>query len=157
MNQRSHSHDSVLGSETRGLWRYYSVVLGIGVVLFLLVIPVAQGGQHGGASLLGTITDSSHDGVGELQVMLRSGTSLQVTSTDERGRFEFLELEPGSYTLEVTGTGYQEAYDPNVYIRRGRSTTIRMKVAEASSIRVIPGPSDQLFFAARPGSIVDHP
>lgn len=157
MSQQFRSHESVLESETRGLWRYYSVVLGIGAVLFLLVIPVAQGGQHGGASLLGTITDGSHDGVGSLQVMLRSGTSIQVTSTDEGGRFEFLELDPGSYTLEVTGSGYQEAYDPNVYIRRGRSTTIRMKVAEASRVRVIPGPGDQLFFATRPGSIVDHP
>jgi hypothetical protein len=127
------------------------------VVLFLLVIPVAQGGQHGGASLLGTISDGDNDGVGDLQVMLRSGTLIRVTSTDEGGQFEFLELDPGHYTLEVTGTGYQEGYDPSVYIRRGRSTTIRMKIAEASRVRVIPSPGDQLFFATRPGSIVDHP
>jgi|GEM_PF-5574733 len=131
------------GAGAPNLWRYYSAVLGFGVILFLLVIPVAQGGQ-GGGSLLGSISDADNGAVDGMLVILRSETYLRVTRTGEGGRFEFLDLDPGKYTLEATGTGYQDTHEANVHVRRGRSTTLRMKVAAASRVRIVPEASQRI-------------
>lgn len=155
------SSEAAIRSQADSLWSYYSAVLGLGVLLLLLAIPVAQDAQAGGGgSLIGIASDAAdtHAGIGSLEVTLADAEGRRrTTSTDERGRFEFLDLDPGNHMLLVRGAGYQEARDPQVHIRKGRSTTIRLLVAKGSTVRVLEDADDTFSRVARPLPLADRP
>lgn len=144
-----------------GLWSYYKAVLGLGILLLLLTIPAAQTAQAGGGgSLIGIVSDASEDrlGVEGLTVTLVGADELaRHATTDARGRFEFLDLDPGNYTLVTRGDGYQDASDPNVNIRKGRPTTIRMAIAKGSTVRVLGEIEETFARVARPQPLTDRP
>ncbi len=153
--------DARTPGHTSGLWSYYKAVLGLGILLLLLTIPATQTAQAGGGgSLIGIISDASEAraGIDGLTVTLIDDDDQPlVVTTDPRGRFEFLDLDPGNYMLVTHGAGYQDARDPKIQIRKGRSKTIRMLIAKGSTVRVLEDVEDTFARVARPLPLADRP
>jgi hypothetical protein len=76
------------------------------LVLLLLLCTASMYSQTAG-SLVGTITDQEvfNEGVVFAEVRLKN-TDVKV-QTNFRGNFEIKDVEPGTYTLEVSYAGYE--------------------------------------------------
>ncbi len=80
------------------------------LAVFLLVLPAAA--QHIAGSIRGSVSDPSNAPVAAAAVTLASsgtGVRFQVR-TDERGIFEFLSVNPGSYDLTVEAPGFKRLF-----------------------------------------------
>jgi len=84
------------------------VVLGAGIVV----------GQIATSSLRGAITDPKGSSVPGAEVTLTSterGVTL-TTKTDRDGQYQFLEVRPGTYTLEVSAAGFSRIKENNLIL-----------------------------------------
>jgi outer membrane receptor protein involved in Fe transport len=79
------------------------------LVMFVLCAALAY--AQGGATLSGTVADSSGGAVAGAQVVLtREGTGVaQTTTTDASGRFDFVRLLVGDYRVSVSASGFKRA------------------------------------------------
>jgi hypothetical protein len=78
------------------------------------------------ADLSGEILDRASGAPAPYVVLKLRGTHHQALG-DERGRFAFEGLTPGTYTLEVRSLGYDTASDP-IEIPAGKDVFVRMRV-----------------------------
>jgi len=90
------------------------------VCAFLLVLLGAgiMMAQNATSSLRGTITDPKGSSVPGAEVTLTSterGVSLS-TKTDRDGQYQFLEVRPGTYTLEVSAAGFSKIKENNLVL-----------------------------------------
>src|ERR1700681_237176 len=78
------------------------------VAVILSIVPVS--GQTSNGTILGTITDSSHAVMANVQVSLTdTGTNTRRTdSTNAQGYFVFPNLAPGTYRVDVEQPGFQK-------------------------------------------------
>jgi hypothetical protein len=91
------------------------------VVCIFLLILLGAGiamAQTATSSLRGTITDPKGSTVPGAEVTLTSaerGVSL-TTKTDRDGQYQFLEVRPGTYTLEVVAAGFSKIRQNNLIL-----------------------------------------
>ncbi len=93
----------------------------------LLFDPAAIHGQGETTSAIaGQVKDETGGTVGQAQVAISSNeTGLKRTvQTDNAGRFQFPQLTPGTYTVRVTVSGFQEQQDGSVLAPLGRTQTV---------------------------------
>jgi outer membrane receptor protein involved in Fe transport len=78
-------------------------------LLLLVVLCAAVTYGQGGATLSGTVTDSSGGAIAGVQLILtRVDTGVSQTSTtDSAGRFDFVRLLVGNYRLSATAPGFK--------------------------------------------------
>ena len=78
------------------------------VAIVLSTVPMS--GQTSNGTILGTITDSSHAVMANVQVSLTdTGTNTRRTdSTNAQGYFVFPNLAPGTYRVDVEQPGFQK-------------------------------------------------
>ena len=78
------------------------------VAIILSMAPVS--GQTSNGTILGTITDSSHAVIPNVQVALTdTGTNTRRTAeTNTAGYFVFSNLAPGTYRVDVEQPGFQK-------------------------------------------------
>jgi len=91
------------------------IVYGFLLILFGAGITVAQSST---SSLRGTITDPKGSTIPGAEVTLTSverGVSL-ATMTDNDGHYQFLELRPGTYRLEVVAAGFSKIRENNLIL-----------------------------------------
>lgn len=122
-----------------GFRHYYFAVFLLGLVLFLLARTFAIPGETDSGSLLGTVTDQEDRPLPGIEVVLLSGQhEPRRTTSDVHGRFKFLSLDPGNYTIEAYGLVAQQGYGKGVYesvlIAKGRATTLQMQLRRALRI-----------------------
>src|ERR1700719_2172012 len=67
--------------------------------------------QQGTTAIIGDVTDPQGAAVNGAKVSLADPSSAVTrdTTTDEQGHFQFLSLQPGTYTLHVEATGFKAA------------------------------------------------
>src|SRR5215813_15634003 len=102
---------------------------GLGVCIFLLTLLLsftANGQQITTGVIQGTISDEAGAVVPGADVEVRNlETNLTKTfSTDSDGRFVFLQLQPGRYSLTVTKQGYAKVLQENVSLTIGQTITL---------------------------------
>lgn len=79
-------------------------------------------------SVVGTVTDPSHaDLVGAKVVLKSNGTSaLLTTMTGSGGTYSFLDLNPGSYSVTVSNSGFKSTTKDQVDVTIGGTTRVDM-------------------------------
>jgi len=98
-------------------------------------------------SIVGRVLDPSGASVSGATVTLKNnGTSAtQTTTTNDRGDFTFVNLNPGSYSVTVTQPGFTSLTQGQVDVRIGGSTRVDMNLAlgnQAMVVDVTSPPSD---------------
>ncbi|HKE55236.1 MAG TPA: carboxypeptidase-like regulatory domain-containing protein, partial [Pyrinomonadaceae bacterium] len=94
------------------------------------------------ASIVGLVTDDHGGGLGGVNVSLsktESGDIVAETRTDKEGRYKFMGLLAGSFTLDFASTGWQSRRLDPVEIRA--HTTIEIDASLARSDAPAPKPS----------------
>ena len=72
--------------------------------------------QQGTTAILGEVTDPQGAAINGAKVTaVDSGSGVtRSTTTDEQGRFQFLSLQPGTYTIRVEADGFRAAVTEKV-------------------------------------------
>ncbi len=96
-------------------------------LLLTLVLPLAA------LSQTGTIEGSVYDGSTNAPVV---GAEVNLLGTDERqttdteGKFWFIEITPGTYTVSITHTMYSTPTETDIEVNAGRTTQIKLYLGE---------------------------
>lgn len=105
--------------------------------LILLLAPVrafAQSGSQG--AILGTIKDSTGALVAGANVTItnEATNAVRTAQTDSRGFFDVESLEPGSYTVAVSGSGFKQSISRKETLAPGerRDSSISLTVGNTS-------------------------
>ena len=103
-----------------------SFLFGVAGVVLLLALTSVVVGQHIRGALEGTINDANGALVQGAAVTLHNvSTGVDTTSTsDDRGSFNFQNLEPGIYTVSVEKTGFRKAVAKEVAVKVGSVTPL---------------------------------
>src|SRR5712675_1411852 len=91
------------------------IVISFFLSLLLVVAPQSIA-QQGTTAVVGDVTDPQGAAVNAARVTLTdpsTGVTRQ-TTTDEQGHFQFLSLQPGTYTIRVEATGFKSAQTDRV-------------------------------------------
>jgi iron complex outermembrane receptor protein len=92
------------------------------------------------ASLQGTISDELGAKVPGAEVRLRSRIgSLVSTKSDQNGKFEFNNLQPGEYLIEVKANGFADTTSSEIRLEKGKTESIdlHLKIAAINESVVI--------------------
>src|SRR5262249_18535418 len=114
------------------------------LILFLgaLLTPVAHGQTLYG-TLVGNVTDPSSAAIGGAKVVATNpGTGFsRETTTDDRGGYLFSDLQPGTYRLRVTASGFGAftQTDAQVSTNAVLRVDVRMQLATASESVTVAG------------------
>lgn len=110
------------------------------LILLTSLSAVTFGQASSPASIQGTIADELGAKVLSAEVRLRSRAGAQLsTSTDERGIFEFANLLPGEYLIEVKAHGFSGFASDEIVLERGESKRVQftLRVAGISESVVV--------------------
>ena len=109
----------------------------IAIVLFLLMVGVttlpalhaedsstqaasANPAQQGGATLSGTVADSSNTPIGGATILVKDAAgATQTAAADPRGKYKIAGLPAGTYTITVTANGYKKFEVADIPLNNG--------------------------------------
>src|SRR5262245_48487978 len=116
--------------------RQSSILFGVLGLLLIVTLGSTALGQHIRGALEGTINDPNGAVVEGAAVTLKNvGTGISSTATtDDRGRFNFQNLEPGNYSVTVEKTGFRKYVATDVIVKVGSVTplTANLEVGSAT-------------------------
>jgi hypothetical protein len=99
-------------------------------VLLLLALPAA--GQVQSGNIYGTVLNAEDKTPMPGVTVTLTGTGApQVQPTDAEGRFRFLGLSPGSYSVKAELEGFSPIEQPDVTVNIGRNSNLEMKIQPA--------------------------
>ncbi len=86
------------------------------------------------ATLIGTVTDQSDAAhPGTVVTATENSTGQQYTATsDERGAYRMVEMQPGTYKVQVTQAGFATLVLPSVQLLVGQTVTLPLKLSVAT-------------------------
>ncbi|HEV7746205.1 MAG TPA: TonB-dependent receptor [Pyrinomonadaceae bacterium] len=105
----------------------------------LLLLSIVSVGQSTTA-IKGSVTDENGGKIGAADVRLRSRTGVQLsTATDNNGAFEFQNLPPSQYLIEVQAAGFATFASNEILIARGQTKQldVTLKVAGVNESIVV--------------------
>ncbi|HEV8581498.1 MAG TPA: TonB-dependent receptor [Thermoanaerobaculia bacterium] len=97
------------------------------VLLLLLAVPAAAQLQSG--NLYGTVLGPGGETLPGVTVTLTGGGAPQTQVTDAQGRFRFLGLSPGSYSVRAEVQGYSPLESSGIVINVGRNTQVELQLS----------------------------
>ena len=102
----------------------------------LLLFVAPSFAQQGTTAIVGDITDPQGAAVNAAKITLSNpagGVSLDATS-DEQGHFQFLSLQPGTYSLRVEATGFKSALTEKIeaLVSSTQKVTIKLELGTVS-------------------------
>lgn len=98
------------------------------LLLLLLLLPFLAEAQ---TSLKGKVSDAENEEAiffGNV-VIFKDGVLVTGTSTDEAGNYSFPDIDPGTYDVEASYTGYQSKRIAGVQVLAGRVTTVDIAIS----------------------------
>jgi hypothetical protein len=126
----------------------------LGAMVMIAMLGQAALAQHIRGALEGTVNDPQEAALPGAAVTLKSvATGAEVTSTtDAQGKFTFLNLEPGTYTLSVEAQGFRKYVATNVSVKVGSVTPIiaKLEVGEAREVVEVVANTDATVDTTRP-------
>src|SRR5258708_15040810 len=121
-------------SETR--YRFGLLAICLGVLLVFSGVPVWA--QSASGSISGIVTDPSGAAIVNASVRLvqPETNSSQATTTNEAGRYSFISVQPGVYSLTVAHPGFTQAKMQGQKVEVGTALTINvtLEVGAASTV-----------------------
>ena len=125
-----------------------------GVVLLLLALTSIAVGQHIRGALEGTVNDPNGAVVQGASITLHNvATGVDTTATsDDRGSFNFQNLEPGTYSVTVEKTGFRRSVTKEVAVKVGSVTpvTINLEIGDTKEIVEVIGTTEATVDTSRP-------
>src|SRR5450755_4430641 len=114
------------------------IVIVAGLALLVLLASFSFGQQLTG-TLTGTTFDQSGAVVPSAKVTMKNEASGDVRDTvsNSSGNFAITAVQPGSYTISVAATGFQEWKEGGVVFHQGDNRTlpnIKLQVGQANSV-----------------------
>ncbi len=87
------------------------------------------------SAILGQVHDPSHSSVAQASVTARNNQTglTRTASTDNSGRFNFPQLLPGTYRVEVSAPGFEPETNPSVVTGLGQKQTVDFTLRVASA------------------------
>ena len=118
---------------------YFSWIawLGFGICILLVVaFPVPSPSQTTYGSVTGSVTDQSGAIVAEAQITLTNAATSEkrVLTTGQDGLYNFVNLIPGKYRIDVEKSGFKRTSNPDVVVDVGQTVRadIALQVGEVS-------------------------
>ncbi|MEA2206766.1 MAG: vitamin transporter [Blastocatellia bacterium] len=113
------------------------------------------------ATISGRVNDQRGGAVAGAEVQLRSRTGPALAATtDNAGKFAFLNLAPGDYLLETTAAGFAAATSNELHLERRQTLThdVTLRVATLSETVVITaaGTAQRVDEVSKAITLVDH-
>jgi vitamin B12 transporter len=105
----------------------------------LILLSIVSFGQST-TVIKGSVADENGGKISGADVRLRSRTGIQLsTVTDNNGTFEFQNLRPGQYLIEIQATGFATLASDEILVERGQTKPLdlTLKVAGVSESIVI--------------------
>src|SRR6202022_4586211 len=109
-----------------------------GIVLIgMLALFSAQAQAQGEttSAIVGQVSDAANAALPGATVTIanRATGATRRAKTDGTGRFDFLQLKPGTYSVRVEAEGFERQQDDTVFSSLGQKQTVdfRLKVAQA--------------------------
>ncbi|MCM3904444.1 MAG: TonB-dependent receptor [Pyrinomonadaceae bacterium] len=125
-----------------------------GFVLMLLIISPSVMAQHIRGALEGTVIDPKGAVVQGATVTLRHpGTSSESTvTTDDRGRFNFQNLEAGRYTVTIEKGGFRKYVATEVTVNVGSVTplTANIEIGDTKEVVEVVASGEAMVDTSRP-------
>jgi hypothetical protein len=111
----------------------------LGIALFGLLSVHAFGQGETTSAIQGLATDSTGAVVSGATVTITSldTGSKRIVNTDEAGRFNFPQLKPGAYNVEINARGFEAQTADNVFSGLGQKQTVNFKLRVAHSSEVV--------------------
>jgi hypothetical protein len=96
------------------------------LLLAFLLSPAALWAQSTSGTAVGAITDSTHAAVVGAKVALTNTATgdKRTDNTNNSGAYQFVNVPPGNYTLDVQATGFKHFTQTNIAIQVGSSTRV---------------------------------
>src|SRR5579872_6639052 len=117
-----------------------SVFLGL-LLSFYPMVTLAQGETT--SAIIGQVTDATNAAIPNATVTITNReTALQRTAkTDDEGRFNFPQLNPGAYSVKVEAEGFDPQQNDNVLSGLGQKQTVNftLKVAQSNQTVEVSG------------------
>lgn len=112
-------------------------VLAFGVLLVFGAVATAQ--TAGTGTIIGTIADSSGGVVPGASVELQDVTTAIVRTTiaNSAGRYAFIGVLPGTYSLKAGNPGFQETVVPQLVAEAGKSYTVNLELKVGQATQVV--------------------
>jgi hypothetical protein len=104
------------------------LVVSTALVVALLSAP-ATAQQYG--DIFGAVQDDENTALPGVTMELAGMGAPRLTTTDEKGQYRFLNLDPGFYHLRAELDGFSIVEQPNVVVALNRSTTINFTLTSA--------------------------
>ena len=116
-------------------------ILAAAVVALLAVVPAYA--QVSGGSVTGTITDEQKAVLPGVTVTIQGTDRTADTVTDAAGKYRFLNLPPGSYTLTAALAGFSTLAHEGVVVAVGKTVDLpfQMKLAALAETITVSGES----------------
>jgi len=123
----------VRSSSQRLLHLVFRFILAAAAIILLPAGAWAQGETT--SALLGQVTDSTNAAVAGATVTVSNrATGLRRSArTDDAGRFDFPQLQPGTYTVRAEAQGFEPRQSENVPAALGQKQTVNLTLKVAQS------------------------
>jgi hypothetical protein len=98
--------------------------------VFFLATPHSSFAQQGATAIVGDVTDPQGAAVVGAKVTISDPSSgvTRTTQTDDQGRFQFLSLQPGTYSAHVEAPGFKSSITPKIEALVSTTQTINIKM-----------------------------
>ena len=114
-----------------------SVVLWVVILVEVLSLFSAQASSQGEttSAIVGQVFDTSNAALTSATVTItnRETGATRTAKTDDAGRFDFPQLKPGSYSVQVEAPGFQPQENDNVFSGLGQKQTVNFTLGVARS------------------------
>src|SRR5437763_1150821 len=129
------------------------------LLLSLMLTSSVVFGQNR-SEIRGHVTDQRNANIAGAQAILRSRTGLQLNATsDDNGAFEFKQIDPGEYVLEVRAGGFA-SFTTSIAVTRGQAIVkdIRLSVEAVNEAVVITatGTAQRIDETSKAISVLDN-
>ena len=112
-------------------WRRRGILC-VGLLAFAVVLAAAGTGaaQSVLGTIRGTVTDAGGGVIPKAPVLITDETTglPRTVDTDTRGVFEVVNLQPGTYTVEVIVTGFKKFERTGIIVRTGQASLLNVQL-----------------------------
>jgi len=124
------------------------LALSLTFLLSIALVPPAAYSQTLYGTLVGNVSDPSNAAIATAKVLVvNSGTGFnRETTTDDRGVYQFSDLQPGTYRLTVTSSGFAAFTQTDVQVLANSvlRVDVRMQLAAANEAVTVAGTATAL-------------
>jgi hypothetical protein len=119
----------------------FLTVIAVLVAAAIVSTATSAFAQLGGGTLSGTVTDEQGGVVPGVTVTITGTDRTTTATTDEAGKFRFLNLAPGQYTANLALDGFSTIVRENVVVAVGATAdlSLQMKVAAVAETLTVNG------------------